>query len=121
MGTRFKNLSLIIAVQFACVSVGFWVQQQFLSSFSDRTAGETVWAQIETESDSILQSAKHADLESLNIDAIEAQLRSAPSPQPWQITLVDSDWTFVRDSDHPSIAAESTKNIMWQPIKRAHF
>jgi len=122
--SRFKQISLIILCQTACVAVGLWMEHQFATSSVHRIAMEQARTEVET-----LAERGRENLAELSFDAIAAdvQLQSqirnqleSDAPNDGGSLIVDRNWRVVlaaQDSPnvqtvHPTVGEQ----IDWMPF-----
>ncbi|TWU14954.1 Cyclic di-GMP phosphodiesterase response regulator RpfG [Symmachiella macrocystis] len=115
MGTQLKRLSWIFAIQVACVGLGFWVQYQFLRSFSQRSASQVAWNEIASASSEIVSASRASQAEVIDVSHLLSQIRAAAPEQTWQATLVDADWQIVDRASKQNDSLGPGTTITWQP------
>ncbi len=118
MSTQVRRLGLIFAMQAVCVGLGFWVQWQFLSSFSERSASHFVWDKISASGDQILAASRAAGSSGVELTRLLDQIHAAVPGQPWQVTLVDADWRVLRTVPDSSVSSAAETPLLWQTVVR---
>lgn len=111
-----KRIVVVIVIQFCCVGVGFWVQQQFIRSFSNAKANDTAWSEMKSATDFILREIQAHSQLAENLPELKTQLRSNSPQQPWELAVVDDNWQLMTDTHLQAANNSSPSMVQWKQL-----